>query len=141
VKFVLDTNVVSALRLPRRNPDVARRLKRVPPTDLYITALTVAEIERGVYARERTDPDQGAVLRRWFVDNVLPAFAGRVLEFNLDAARILAGLRVSEHAPYDDALIAATIQAHGMRLVSRNVKNFEPIKIDVIDPWHHDLIA
>lgn len=67
----------------------------------------MAEVERGVVAKERSDPPQGEVLRRWFQDHVLPAFAGRVLPFDLAAARVLATYRVPEHAPLDDALIAA----------------------------------
>ncbi|WP_281966129.1 FitA-like ribbon-helix-helix domain-containing protein [Serinicoccus marinus] len=58
--------------------------------------VTIAEIERGVIAKERADPRQGEVLRRWFEDHVVPAFAGRVLAFDLAAARILAGYRVPE---------------------------------------------
>lgn len=68
------------------------------------------------------------------------AFADRVLAFNLDAARILASYRVPEHAPLDDALIAATVEAHGMVLVTRNIKHFAPLGVRVIDPWHEDLL-
>lgn len=65
-----------------------------------MTAMCVAEIERGIVAKERTDPTQGVVLRRWFEQRVLPAFAGRVLSFDLAAARILATYRVPEHSPW-----------------------------------------
>ena len=101
----------------------------------FISAFTVAEIERGVLSKERVDASQGAVLRRWFEDNVLPAFADRVVPFDLPAARILAGYRVPEHAPFDDALIAAVAESARMTVVTRNVRHFEPLGVPVLDPW------
>lgn len=134
-RFVLDTNVVSALRVRGRNPAVEAWSESVPVTDQFVTAMTIAEIERGVVARERSDPAQGEVLRRWFEDRVLPAFAGRVLPFDLSAARVLAGYRVPEHAPLDDALIAAVAQSAAMTVVTRNTRHFEPIGVACLDPW------
>lgn len=133
--FLLDTNVVSALRVRGRHPHVEAWAAAVPIGDQFVSAFTIAEIERGVIAKERTDPHQGAVLRRWLEENVLPAFAGRVLPFDLAAARILAGFRVPEHAPLDDALIAAVAQAAEMTVVSRNLRHFEPLGVRCLDPW------
>ncbi len=106
-----------------------------PATDQFVTATTIAEIERGVVAKERSDPSQGAVLRRWFEGRVLSAFAGRVLPFDLPAARILATFRVPEHAPLDDALIAAIAQAAGMTVATRNTRHFEPLGVRCVNPW------
>ena len=136
MRYVLDTNVVSALRVRGRNPMVEEWASSVPVADQFITALTVAEIERGVAAKERSDPAQGEVLRRWFTNQVLPAFANRVLPFDLAAARILATYRVPEHAPWDDALIAATAEAAEMVLATRNTKHFKPLGIRCVDPWN-----
>lgn len=133
--FVLDTNVVSAIRVRGRNPKVERWTAGVPVNELYVSALTIAEIERGVVAKERTDAAQGETLRRWFEGNLLPAFAGRVLPFDVTAARILATYRVPEHAPLDDAFIAATAQAAGMTVVSRNTKHFRPLGVPCVNPW------
>ncbi|WP_275003945.1 type II toxin-antitoxin system VapC family toxin [Promicromonospora iranensis] len=133
--YVLDTDVVSALRRPDREPAVADRARAIPLADQYVTALTVAEIERGVVRKEQSDPAQGAVLRRWLAERVLPGFAGRVLPFDLSAARILARYAVPEHAPYDDALIAAVAEAHGMTVVTRNVRHFMPLGVRVLCPW------
>lgn len=135
MRYLLDTNVVSALRVRGRNLAVEAWATAVPIGDQFISAFTVAEIERGVVARERTDARQGAVLRRWFEDNVLPAFADRVLPFDPPAARILAGYRVPEHAPFDDALIAAVAESARMTVVTRNVRHFEPLGVPVLDPW------
>jgi toxin FitB len=93
------------------------------------------EIERGVLAKERTDLAQGAVLRRWLEEHVLPAFAGRVLPFDLPAARILAAYPVPEQAPLDDALTATIAQSTGMTIATRNTKHFEPLGVSIINPW------
>lgn len=135
MRYLLDTNVVSALRVRGRNPGVEDWAAAVALVDQFIAATTVAEIERGVVARERSDPAQGAVLRRWFADRVLPAFTGRVLPFDLAAARVLADYRVPEHAPLDDALIAAVAQANDLVVVTRNVRHFEPLGVDLLNPW------
>lgn len=83
----------------------------------------------------RSDHAQGEVLRRWFEQQVLPAFAERVLPFDLAAARMLATYRVPEYAPLDDALIAAVAQGAGMTVVTRNTRHFEPLGVACLDPW------
>ena len=135
MRYVLDTNVVSALRVRGRNPQVEAWAASVPVSDQFVTAPTMAEVERGVVAKERTDPIQGDVLRRWFEDRVLPAFADRVLPFDLPAARILATYRVPEHAPLDDALIAAIAQVADMTIVTRNTAHFDPLGVECLNPW------
>lgn len=135
MKYVLDTNVVSALRVRGRHRAVEAWAAGVAISDLFVTAMTVAEIERGVVAKERSDVCQGATLRQWFDDNVLPTFDGRVLSFDLAAARVLATYRVPEHAPLDDALIAAVAQSAGMTVATRNTKHFEPLGVACVDPW------
>jgi predicted nucleic acid-binding protein len=135
MQYVLDTNVVSALRIRGRNPRVETWAASVPVADQFMTATTLAEIERGVVAKERTDPSQGEVLRRWFEERVLTAFDGRVLPFDLRAARILATYPVREHAPLDDALIAAIAQAADMTVATRNLRHFEPLAVPCLNPW------
>lgn len=135
MNYVLDTNVVSALRLRGREPLAEAWAASVPVAELFVTALTMAEIEVGVARKEREDPRQGEVLRRWFEERVLPAFAGRVLPFDLPAARRLSTYRVPEHAPYDDALIAAVTETNQMTLVTRNTKHFQPLGLTCINPW------
>jgi len=135
VRYLLDTNVVSALRVRGRNPPVEGWAAAVPIADQFVAALTVAELERGVVARERSDPAQGEVLRRWFADRVLPAFADRVLPFDLAAARVLANYRVPEQAPLDDALIAAVAEANDLVVATRNTKHFEPLGVRLVNPW------
>ncbi|TWP38133.1 type II toxin-antitoxin system VapC family toxin [Leekyejoonella antrihumi] len=136
MKYVLDTNVVSALRVRGRNQGVESWAASIPVADQFVTATTIAEIERGVIAKERSDIRQGTILRRWFDERVLPTFADRVLPFDLSAARILAAYRIPEHAPLDDALIAAVAQSAEMTVATRNIRHFEPLGVPCLDPWH-----
>lgn len=135
MRYVLDTNVVSALRVRGRSPSVEHWAASVPVVDQFVTATTISEIERGVIAKDRSDSAQGEILRRWFEERVLPAFAGRVLSFDLAAARILATYRVPEHAPLDDALIGAVAQAADLTVVTRNTRHFVPLGVACINPW------
>ena len=137
MRYLLDTNVVSALRVRGREPQVQAWAAPIPVADQFVTALTIAEIERGVVAKARTDPAQGVVLRRWLEEHVLPAFANRVLPFDLPAARILATYPVPEQAPLDDALIAAIAQSTGMTIATRNTRHFEPLGVSIVNPWSH----
>lgn len=136
MRYVLDTNVVSALRVRGRHPTVESWAASIPVADQFVSATTIAEIERGVIAKERSDPAQGAVLRKWFAERVLPAFADRVLPFDLQAARILAAYPVPDQAPLDDALIAAIAEAAEMTVVTRNTRHFTPLGVRCINPWN-----
>jgi len=99
VKYVLDTNVVSALRRPALNRAVSAWSDTVLAERTFITAFTIAEIGRGIAATERTDPKQAAIYRDWFNSEVLGTFANRILPFDFDAALVMATYRVPEHAP------------------------------------------
>lgn len=135
MRYLLDTNVVSALRVRGRNRSVEAWAAAVPLADQFVSATTIAEIERGVIAKERADARQGAILRRWFDDHVLPAFSERVLAFDLSAARILAAYRVPERALIDDALIAAVAESSRMTVATRNTRHFEPLGVPCVNPW------
>jgi predicted nucleic acid-binding protein len=133
--YVLDTNVVSAVRVPGRAPAVEAWLRSVALVDQFTTARTLGEIEQGVRRKERDDRRQGKILREWYENQVLSAFAGRVLPFDARAARVFGRYPVPEEAPANDALVAATAEAHGMVVVTRNVRHFEPLGVRVLDPW------
>lgn len=107
----------------------------VPEYDMFISAYTIFELENGILRLERRDAVQGAILRRWFVGIVLRAFAGRILFADSDVAIRCAGLNVPKTRPERDAWIAATALVHGMTVVTRNVADFEPMGVTVINPW------
>ena len=136
--FVLDTNVVSELRKVRlgsANPNVARWADAVNTVDLYLSAITVHELELGIRLAERRDPRQGAVFRAWMTSQVLPAFAGRILPVDTAVALRSAGLHDPAPRPFRDALIAATALVHGMTVVTRNVTDFENTGVAWLNPW------
>ena len=138
--FVLDTNVVSELRKVRSgkaDPGVAAWASQVPSGQLFVSSITIHELEHGVLLAERADPPKGAVLRRWLDDSVAAAFDQHVLTVDAMVARRAAALHVPDPAPFRDALIGATALVHGMALVTRNVKDFARFDgLDIIDPWH-----
>jgi len=137
--FVLDTNIVSELRKVRSgkaNPGVASWAERVLSAELFISAITVHELEHGVLLMERSDPAQGALLRAWLDQSVATAFRSRVLPVDGRIARRAAGLHVPDPAPFRDALIGATALVHNMTVVTRDLKDFQRFdELDVLNPW------
>lgn len=136
--FVLDTNVVSELRKVRSgraDANVAKWADSVESVDLYLSVITVQELEIGVLLAERRDPAQGAVFRAWLDSHVLPAFAGRILPVDTAVAQRSARLHVPDPRPVRDCLIAATALVHGMTVVTRNVADFEPCGVLLLNPW------
>jgi predicted nucleic acid-binding protein len=136
--YLLDTNVVSELRKVRTgkaDKHVAKWADGVSAADLYLSAISVHELEMGVLLIERKDPAQGKMLRTWLDEHVLPAFAGRILSVDEAVARRCAALHVPNPAPVRDSLIAATALVHGMTVVTRNVSDFESMGVSLLNPW------
>lgn len=137
--FVLDTNVVSELRKVRSgraNRGVADWASGVASAQLFLSAVTVHELEHGGLLAERADTARGAVLRQWLDESVAAAFATRVLAIDEAVARRAAALHVPDPAPLRDALIGATALVHGMAVVTRNVRDFERFDgLAVVNPW------
>ena len=136
--LLLDTNVVSELRKVRAGKadlNVSRWAENVVPSELYLSVITLHELELGVLLAERRDPAQGGVLRTWRENHVHPAFAGRILPVDEAVARQAARLHVPDPRPVRDALIAATAQVHGMSVVTRDIHDFAPMGVPVVNPW------
>lgn len=136
--FVLDTNVVSELRKVRvgkADLNLAAWVESVDAAELFVSAITIMELELGVLSVERKDATQGAMLRAWLEQHVLPEFSGRTLPIDTAVAQRCARLHVPDKRGERDALIAATALVHGMTVVTRNVADFEPTGVAVINPW------
>jgi predicted nucleic acid-binding protein len=136
--YLLDTNVVSELRkirLGKADLQVAAWADSVEAADLFLSAITVQELEIDVLLAERRDPTQGAIFRAWLNGHVLPAFDGRVLSVDTAVAQRSARLHVPDPRPVRDGLIAATALVHGMTVVTRNVADFEPTGTKILNPW------
>ena len=136
--FLLDTNVVSELRkirLGKADSNVAAWADNTDAADLYLSVITIQELEIGVLLAERRDPAQGAIFRAWLNSHVLPAFSGRILAVDTAVALRSAQLHVPDQRPVRDGLIAAIALVHGMTIVTRNVADFEPTGVPILNPW------
>jgi toxin FitB len=134
--FLLDTNVVSELRRAGgANPRVRRWAGLIAPTELYLSAISVLELEIGILRVERRDPPQGANLRSWLEERVLPTFDGRIIPIDTAVARRSARLHIPNPHSDRDALIAATALIHGMTVVTRNTADFEKTGAALLNPW------
>ena len=136
--YLLDTHVVSELRKiqsGKADPQVSNWADRVDAAELFLSAISIQELEIGVLQIERRDGPQGALLRAWLDNHVLPAFAGRILPVDAAVARRAAGLHVPDPRPIIDGIIAGTALVHGMTIVTRNVADFAPTGATVLNPW------
>jgi hypothetical protein len=136
--FLLDTNVVSELRKARAgqaDKNVAAWAAGASAASMFVSVMTIQELEIGVLLAERRDPPKGEVLRRWLEEQVLPAFGERIIPVDTAVARRSAMLHVPDPRPVRDSLIAATALVHGLVVATRNVADFEPMGAEIIDPW------
>ena len=136
--YLLDTNVVAELR-KAQSPKVDRNVlawsNSVPASSLHLSAITVMELEMGILLVARRDPAQGTILRTWLDGHVLPTFLDRILPVDTTVARRCARLHVPDPRPDRDALIAATALVYGMIMVTRNVRDFAPTGVEIVNPW------
>lgn len=134
--FLLDTNVISELRRPdKADRNVVAWAGTVPAASFFLSAISILEIELGVLLITRKDAAQGAVLRAWIDDQILPRFDGRILAVDTAVAQRCARLHVPDRRAERDALIAATAMVHGLTVVTRNVADFEPVGVALLNPW------
>ncbi|MGA1328663.1 MAG: type II toxin-antitoxin system VapC family toxin [Rubrivivax sp.] len=134
--FLLDTNVVSELRQgkPSRNGHVLAWASGQDVAMLYLSSVTVLELEIGVRTMERKDAVQGQRLRAWW-SQVFEEFEQRILPFAEATALVCAPLHVPDKRPYRDSMIAATALEHGFTLVTRNITDFQIPGLKVVNPW------
>lgn len=136
--FLLDTNVVSELRKARSdkaNSHVVQWRVGVATDILFLSSVTIHELEVGILLLARRNVPGSHALRVWMNLHVLQSYAGRILPIDTTVAQRSAALHASQTRPWADAFIAATALVHGMTVVTRNVSDFESTGVPVLNPW------
>jgi len=134
--FLLDTNVISELRRPdKADRTVVSWAGAIPAASVFLSAISILEIELGALLVARRDAARGAVLRSWIDDQLLPRFEARILAVDTAVAQRCARLHGPDPRAERDALIAATAMVHGLTVVTRNVADFEPTGVALLNPW------
>ena len=134
--FLLDTNVISELRSGKAVPSLAVRrwAAGIAGNQLYLSAVSILELETGVLLMERKDTRQGQALRSW-LQGLMREFSSQVLPFGTSTAMLCAAMHVPHRRPDRDAMIAATAKEHGFVLATRNVSDFEGCGVQLVNPW------
>ena len=132
--YLLDTNVVSVLRRPDRHPGPIQWLQARRASDVFLSVVTVGEIERGIARQQHRDPSVARELSVW-LDRVLTWYGDRVLGVDVPTARRWGRLSGDLGHESADLIIAATALEHGLTVVSRNTRHFEPAGVKVLDPF------
>jgi predicted nucleic acid-binding protein len=136
--YLVDTNVVSELRKKnygKAEPAVVAWGNTAVPETLFLSVISILELEHGMLLMTRRDPRQGRALQTWLTNDVMPSFSGRILNIDTAVARRCAALHVQDPRPERDAMIAATALVHGMTIVTRNEKGFALPGVKVFNPW------
>jgi predicted nucleic acid-binding protein len=132
--YLIDTDVLSELRKRQAEPRVLAWMQRQRTSDLFLSVVTVGEIERGIRLRQASDPGFAGVLAAW-LDTVLAVYGDRILAFDLSAARRWGVLSAALGNREPDVMIAATALEHGLIIVTRNVAHFQPTGVPLLNPF------
>ncbi|MEI6301372.1 MAG: type II toxin-antitoxin system VapC family toxin [Betaproteobacteria bacterium] len=134
MSFLLDTMVLSELRKARPSRKVVQWVKAQKAESLFISVVSIGEIERGIERARKSDAVFAAALEQW-VETLLSLYADRVLQVSANTARLWG--RLSARLGHDgaDLLIAATALSYGSTVVTRNVKHFSPTGVRVFNPF------
>jgi predicted nucleic acid-binding protein len=132
--YLIDTMVLSELRKKRRDPRLVTWLATVPAADLYLSVVTLGEVEKGIARQQSSNPAFAQRLARW-LDEVLRLYAGRILPVGVEVARRWGRLAAAHGDHAADLLIAATAVERGLTVVTRNLQHFQATGVAVLDPF------
>ena len=132
--YLIDTVVLSELRKVERDPGVVAWFEHQRTTDLFVSVISIGEIERGIARQHSTDPGFAAALAAW-LDRVLALYGERILPFDLKTARRWGQLSAAIGNDSADLMIAGTALEHGLTMVTQNVSDFEPTSVPVLNPF------
>jgi predicted nucleic acid-binding protein len=136
--WLLDTNILSELRRPKPEPKVVAFIAVQPLEDLYISVVTLAELRFGIELVSKVD--RRAALIDWLTHQVRPMFEDRVLPITEDTMfkwRLLVeeGRKAGHTFSQPDLIIAATAIEHGLTVVTRDRKDYDKARVQVVNPW------
>jgi predicted nucleic acid-binding protein len=132
--FLLDTVVLSELRKRERNPNVVRWLTGISADDVFLSAVSIGEMERGIVRQRAKEPAFAEALESW-LDRTIQIYLDRILPVDTRIARRWGTLSARVGNNGADLLIAATALEHGLTVVTRNVRHFQATGVDLIDPF------
>lgn len=138
--YLLDTNVVSELRKAkagRCHPSVLEWSVAVREAPLFLSVISIFEIEKGIRRVEQRDLVQSVRLRQWLSENVLPVFQQRILPVDQAVALAAATMHVPKSRSDTDSLIAATALINGLTVATRNAKDFRDTGVPMVNPWDY----
>lgn len=132
--FLLDTVVLSELRRRERDPGVVSWIAKQRPSDLFLSVVTIGEIERGIMLQQAKNAHFATTLSAW-LDKMMYLYGDRILQIDTAVARRWGRLSAEIGNDGADLLIAATAQEHGLTVVTRNLRHFLPTGVAALNPW------
>lgn len=138
--YILDTNVISEMKKDGKgmmNENVKAWIDSVEVSDLYLSVMTLHELEHGIAKLSKKDKVAAEALGNWLKTQVIPAFKGRLLVFDEQSAAISGPMHVPDPIKLIDSMIAATAIRHGMIVVTRDIKDFSRTGATLLNPWEH----
>ena len=134
--YLLDTDILSAIRRKQRDPNLEKCLYSIHSAEIFLSVVTVAEVERGIYQQQRINPEFARDLQAW-LDTILLRYQQRILPLSLDIARRWGQLSAELGHNSADLMIAATALEHDLTIATRNTRHFEPTQVSLINPYFY----
>lgn len=132
--YLLDTDILSAIRRKQRDPNLEKWLRSINSADFYLSVVTIGEVERGITQQRRINPDFAEDLQRW-LDTILQRYEQRILPLSVNIARRWGQLSGELGHNSADLMIAATALEHNLTVATRNTRHFEPTQVNLINPY------
>ena len=134
MSYLLDTDILSAIRRKQRDPNLEKWLHSINSADVFLSVVTLGEVERGISQQRRINPEFAEDLERW-LDTILLRYEQRILPLSVNIARRWGRLSGELGHNSADLMIAATALEHKLTVATRNTRHFEPTQVPLINPY------